>query len=64
MIEGVRLKDVIERSNSADWFPASEEESPSDAGIEVILEACPTQDDYKQIVREGTLIFIGGPRAY
>ncbi len=60
MIEALRLKDEIERNN---YFDLPLKYAKNLIKIKVSLEVCPKPDNYKQILINGTSIFIGGPRA-
>lgn len=68
MIEFFRLKEDIERPMILDRLPREVKENLYNyrfavTGIEVIFEVCPEPTAYHKLLRPGTLIFIGGPRA-
>ena len=64
MTETIRLKNIIERPNSLDWFSRDMNKQLSKLSIKVDLEVCPEPDEYEILRKQkGTIIFIGGPRA-
>jgi hypothetical protein len=64
MIEALRLKENIEELAFFDWFPRIIQETfHFTKKTNVSLQVCPNTDDYQKIISDGTLIFIGGPRA-
>jgi hypothetical protein len=63
MIEAIRLKDAIERLDLVRWLSGNMQEELLKASIQVQLVVCPEPKEYKKILGNGTIIFIGGPRA-
>lgn len=64
MLETLYLKDEIEKSYLRAWYPEDiQKELLKTSIIEVDIRICPEPGEYGKILDEGTVIFIGGPRA-